>query len=65
MALWGCFKTCINLVPFHNLWIDGDETEKRSPCTLLCVIVSLQEIESYETFEKRPLLSNLCVMLKF
>ena len=33
-VLWGCFKTCINLVPFHHLWIDGDATKKSPPCTL-------------------------------
>ena len=30
---WGCFITCKTMVPFHDLWIDGGETEKRPPCT--------------------------------
>jgi hypothetical protein len=29
---WGCSIICINTVPFHDLWIDGGETEKRPPC---------------------------------
>ena len=29
MATWGCSIICKNLVPFHDHWIDGDETEKR------------------------------------
>jgi hypothetical protein len=28
---WGCFIICKMMVPFHDLWIDGGETEKRSP----------------------------------
>jgi hypothetical protein len=28
---WGCFIICRIMVPFHDLWIDGGETEKRSP----------------------------------
>jgi hypothetical protein len=29
---WGCFIICKIMVPFHDLWIDGGETEKRPPC---------------------------------
>jgi hypothetical protein len=29
---WGCFMICKIMVPFHDLWIDGGETEKRLPC---------------------------------
>jgi hypothetical protein len=32
MATWGCSIICINLVPFHDLQTDGDETEKRPSC---------------------------------
>jgi hypothetical protein len=28
---WGCFIICKIMVPFHDLWIDGGETEKRPP----------------------------------
>jgi hypothetical protein len=28
---WGCFIICKIMVPFHDLWIDGGETEKRLP----------------------------------
>jgi hypothetical protein len=28
---WGCFITCKIMVPFHDLWIDGGETEKKPP----------------------------------
>jgi hypothetical protein len=31
---WGCFIICKTMVPFHYLWIDGGETEKRPPCPL-------------------------------
>jgi hypothetical protein len=26
---WGCFIICKMMVPFHDLWIDGGESEKR------------------------------------
>jgi hypothetical protein len=29
---WGCSIICKNMVPFHDLWTDGGETEKRPPC---------------------------------
>jgi hypothetical protein len=31
---WGCFIICKIMVPFHDFWIDGGETEKRPPCPL-------------------------------
>ena len=31
-CLWGCPIICRIMVPFHNLWTDGGETEKRPPC---------------------------------
>jgi hypothetical protein len=37
MTSWGCLIICKIMVPFHNLWIDGDEIEKRSSCaTIIC-----------------------------
>jgi hypothetical protein len=33
---WGCFIICKIMVPFHDLWIDGGETEKRPPCPPTC-----------------------------
>ncbi len=29
---WGCSIICKIMVPFHDLWTDGGETEKRPPC---------------------------------
>jgi hypothetical protein len=28
---WGCSIVCTIMVPLHDLWRDGGETEKRSP----------------------------------
>ena len=47
MALWGCFIICINLVPFHDLWSDGGETENRPPCPQSRTIQSGQSNTSY------------------
>ena len=47
MALWGCFVICINLVPFHDLWSDGGETENRPPCPQSRTIQSGQSNTSY------------------
>ncbi len=48
MALWGCFTICINLVPFHDLWSDGGETENRPPCPQSRTIQSGQSNTSYK-----------------
>ncbi len=34
---WGCFIICKIMVPFHDLWIDGGETEKRPPSPQLVI----------------------------
>ena len=59
---WGCFIICRIMVPFHNLWTDGGETEKRPPCPPSRVIESAQDSRSHfrDTTLAPKLVDHLC-----